>query len=139
MSHHHACCKLAVISYHYVLIKFVNCWIFLPILANLINLQFMVNGLLFCIDYAHYNFLCRVRKARNVEQLSKSCDDIFGKLIQSGIPPKQLYDTVCKQVLFYIVVFKSAMHHQTFQLTLDLFFLCVCRRLKLFWQLIPPK
>ncbi|KAK8452203.1 hypothetical protein SEVIR_5G072900v4 [Setaria viridis] len=39
----------------------------------------------------------RVRKARNVEQLSKSCDDIFGKLIQSGVPPKQLYDTVCKQ------------------------------------------
>ncbi|PUZ57700.1 hypothetical protein GQ55_5G450200 [Panicum hallii var. hallii] len=39
----------------------------------------------------------RVRKARNVEKLSKSCDDIFDKLIQSGVPPEQLYDTVCKQ------------------------------------------
>ncbi|CAO2180597.1 unnamed protein product [Urochloa humidicola] len=39
----------------------------------------------------------RVRKARNVEQLSKSCDDIFDKLIQSGVPPEQLYETVCKQ------------------------------------------
>ncbi|KAF8650352.1 hypothetical protein HU200_063970 [Digitaria exilis] len=39
----------------------------------------------------------RVRKARNAEQLSKSCDDIFDKLIQSGVPPEQLYDTVCKQ------------------------------------------
>ncbi|KAJ1282949.1 hypothetical protein BS78_03G090000 [Paspalum vaginatum] len=39
----------------------------------------------------------RVRKARNVEQLSKSCDDIFDKLIQSGVPSEQLYDTVCKQ------------------------------------------
>ncbi|KAG0536943.1 hypothetical protein BDA96_03G105500 [Sorghum bicolor] len=39
----------------------------------------------------------RVRKARNIEQLSKSCDDIFNKLIQSGVPPEQLYDTVCKQ------------------------------------------
>ncbi|RLN22486.1 phosphoenolpyruvate carboxylase 4 [Panicum miliaceum] len=39
----------------------------------------------------------RVRKVRNVEKLSKSCDDIFDKLIQSGVPPEQLYDTVCKQ------------------------------------------
>ncbi|WVZ71949.1 hypothetical protein U9M48_020477 [Paspalum notatum var. saurae] len=39
----------------------------------------------------------RVRKARNVEKLSKSCDDIFDKLIQSGVPTEQLYDTVCKQ------------------------------------------
>ncbi|KAL6006925.1 Phosphoenolpyruvate carboxylase 4 [Asimina triloba] len=39
----------------------------------------------------------RVRKSRNVDHLSKSCDDIFGKLIQSGIPPDDLYNTVCKQ------------------------------------------
>ncbi|PWZ31136.1 Phosphoenolpyruvate carboxylase 4 [Zea mays] len=39
----------------------------------------------------------RVRKARNMEQLSKSCDDIFNKLIQSGVPSEQLYGTVCKQ------------------------------------------
>ncbi|KAK3160124.1 hypothetical protein QOZ80_1BG0055490 [Eleusine coracana subsp. coracana] len=39
----------------------------------------------------------RVRKAREVEHLSNSCDDIFDKLIQSGVPPEQLHDTVCKQ------------------------------------------
>lgn len=39
----------------------------------------------------------RVRKSRNVVHLSKSCDDIFDKLIQSGVPPEELYDTVCKQ------------------------------------------
>ncbi|GJN06049.1 hypothetical protein PR202_ga23734 [Eleusine coracana subsp. coracana] len=39
----------------------------------------------------------RVRKAREVEHLSKSCDDIFDKLIQSSVPPEQLHDTVCKQ------------------------------------------
>ncbi|KAF9592387.1 hypothetical protein IFM89_014557 [Coptis chinensis] len=41
----------------------------------------------------------RVRKARNVPFLSKSCDDIFNKLIHSGIAPEDLYDTVCKQVV----------------------------------------
>ncbi|TVU22248.1 hypothetical protein EJB05_31932 [Eragrostis curvula] len=39
----------------------------------------------------------RVRQSREVEHLSKSCDDIFDKLIQSGVPPEELYDTVCKQ------------------------------------------
>ncbi|XP_006643661.1 phosphoenolpyruvate carboxylase 4 [Oryza brachyantha] len=39
----------------------------------------------------------RVRKARNFSDLSKSCDDTFDKLIQSGVPPEELYDTVCKQ------------------------------------------
>lgn len=29
--------------------------------------------------------------------LLKSCDDIFDKLIQGGVPPEKLYDTVCKQ------------------------------------------
>ena len=73
-----------------------------------------MNWLLLGIDHPYYNSLCRVRKARNVEKLSKSCDDIFDKLIQSGVPPEQLYDTVCKQVHFYIVVFKNAMHHRAF-------------------------
>ncbi|XP_059308708.1 phosphoenolpyruvate carboxylase 4 [Lycium ferocissimum] len=41
----------------------------------------------------------RVRKARGVAQMSKSCDDIFNHLLQSGIPPDQLYDTVCKQAV----------------------------------------
>ncbi|XP_055802706.1 phosphoenolpyruvate carboxylase 4 [Solanum dulcamara] len=41
----------------------------------------------------------RVRKVRGVAQLSKSCDDIFNRLLQSGVPPDQLYDTVCKQAV----------------------------------------
>ncbi|KAL5761498.1 hypothetical protein ACOSP7_017762 [Xanthoceras sorbifolium] len=39
----------------------------------------------------------RVRKSRNMAPMSKSCDDIFGKLVQGGISPDELYDTVCKQ------------------------------------------
>nr|GLL43467.1 phosphoenolpyruvate carboxylase 4-like [Ipomoea trifida] len=39
----------------------------------------------------------RVRKARGEAQLSKSCDDTFNWLLQSGISPDELYDTVCKQ------------------------------------------
>ncbi|KAL5725951.1 phosphoenolpyruvate carboxylase [Ranunculus cassubicifolius] len=41
----------------------------------------------------------RVRKARDVSHLSKSCDDTFNQLIQSGVSPDELYDTVCKQVV----------------------------------------
>ncbi|CAL5419094.1 unnamed protein product [Camellia sinensis] len=40
---------------------------------------------------------CRVRKTRNVAYLSKSCDDIFNQLVQGGVPPDELYNTVCKQ------------------------------------------
>lgn len=39
----------------------------------------------------------RVRKAKNVAQVSKSCDDTFNVLVQSGLSPDELYDTVCKQ------------------------------------------
>lgn len=39
----------------------------------------------------------RVRKARSVVHLSKSCDDIFNQLIQGGVHPDELYSTVCKQ------------------------------------------
>ncbi|XP_010499083.1 PREDICTED: phosphoenolpyruvate carboxylase 4-like isoform X2 [Camelina sativa] len=39
----------------------------------------------------------RVRKVCNVPQLSRSCNDVFGKLLQGGISPDELYDTVCKQ------------------------------------------
>ncbi|EEF37993.1 conserved hypothetical protein [Ricinus communis] len=38
-----------------------------------------------------------VRKARSMTHLSKSCDDIFNQLLQSGISAEELYDTVCKQ------------------------------------------
>ncbi|XP_057962603.1 phosphoenolpyruvate carboxylase 4 [Malania oleifera] len=39
----------------------------------------------------------RLRKARNVAHLSKSCDDIFNQLLQGGVHPDELYETVCKQ------------------------------------------
>ncbi|ESQ34247.1 hypothetical protein EUTSA_v10006672mg [Eutrema salsugineum] len=39
----------------------------------------------------------RVRRVRNLPQLSRSCNDIFSKLLQGGISPDELYDTVCKQ------------------------------------------
>ncbi|XP_042413367.1 phosphoenolpyruvate carboxylase 4-like isoform X1 [Zingiber officinale] len=54
--------------------------------------------------FSHYlNFMGiaethhRVRKARHDENLSRSCDDTFNKLIQTGVSPEELYDTFCKQ------------------------------------------
>ncbi|KAL3831107.1 hypothetical protein ACJIZ3_019909 [Penstemon smallii] len=41
----------------------------------------------------------RVTKGRSAEKLSKSCDDTFTQLVQSGLSPDELYDTVCKQVV----------------------------------------
>ncbi|KAL6580127.1 Phosphoenolpyruvate carboxylase 4 [Orobanche minor] len=39
----------------------------------------------------------RVTKARGAAYLSKSCDDTLNQLVQSGVSPAELYDTVCKQ------------------------------------------
>ncbi|KAG2242044.1 hypothetical protein Bca52824_096116 [Brassica carinata] len=39
----------------------------------------------------------RVRRLRNLPQLSRSCNDVFSNLLQSGVSPDELYDTVCKQ------------------------------------------
>ncbi|KAL1218534.1 Phosphoenolpyruvate carboxylase 4 [Cardamine amara subsp. amara] len=39
----------------------------------------------------------RMHKVLNATQLSRSCDDIFSQLLQSGISPDDLYKTVCKQ------------------------------------------
>ncbi|KAK9091122.1 hypothetical protein Sjap_024299 [Stephania japonica] len=39
----------------------------------------------------------RVRKSRSAPILSMSCDDIFNQLVQGGVSPEQLYNTVCKQ------------------------------------------
>lgn len=39
----------------------------------------------------------RVRRIKNTVQLSKSCDDIFSKMIQSGTSPEDLYNAVCDQ------------------------------------------
>lgn len=55
-----------------------------------------------CMFYQAVLISCRVRKARNVAYLSKSCDDIFSKLIHGGVPPEELYNTVCKQVFTFL-------------------------------------
>ncbi|CAI9096316.1 OLC1v1032421C1 [Oldenlandia corymbosa var. corymbosa] len=39
----------------------------------------------------------RLRRNRALPHLSKSCDDTFGKLVQAGVSPDELYKTVCKQ------------------------------------------
>ncbi|WJX20277.1 Phosphoenolpyruvate carboxylase 4 [Trifolium repens] len=39
----------------------------------------------------------RVRKGGNMAQISKSCDDVFNQLVQGGVSPDDLYNTVCKQ------------------------------------------
>ncbi|KAF3525328.1 hypothetical protein F2Q69_00050690 [Brassica cretica] len=39
----------------------------------------------------------RMHKLIDVTQLSRSCDDIFTQLLQSGISSEELYKTVCKQ------------------------------------------
>ncbi|KAF2310419.1 hypothetical protein GH714_009787 [Hevea brasiliensis] len=39
----------------------------------------------------------RVRRARSMTHLSKSCDDIFNQLLQGEVSPEELYNTVCKQ------------------------------------------
>ncbi|XP_022157085.1 phosphoenolpyruvate carboxylase 4 isoform X2 [Momordica charantia] len=39
----------------------------------------------------------RVRKSRNMASLSRSCDDVFNQLVQGGVSPEELYDSVCKQ------------------------------------------
>ncbi|KGN51545.1 phosphoenolpyruvate carboxylase 4-like isoform X1 [Cucumis sativus] len=39
----------------------------------------------------------RVRKSRNIAPLSRSCDEVFNQLMQGGVSPNELYDSVCKQ------------------------------------------
>lgn len=45
----------------------------------------------------HAGFYCRVRKTKSGGILSKSCDDVFGRLIASGLSPDQVFDAVLKQ------------------------------------------
>lgn len=73
-------------------------------LATEISEMTLVEALSLARAFSHYLNLMgiaethhRLRKARNVDHLSKSCDDIFNKLRQSGVPPEELYKTVCKQ------------------------------------------
>ncbi|CAJ2648338.1 phosphoenolpyruvate carboxylase 4-like [Trifolium pratense] len=41
----------------------------------------------------------RVRKGVNMAKLAKSCDDIFCQLLQDGLSPDDLFNTVCKQAV----------------------------------------
>lgn len=105
----------------------------------------------------------RVRKVCNVPQLSRSCNDVFSKLLQSGVSPAELYDTVCKQVLFccssccqsfiydsnykiWVQTLKTVipMLHKSILLFLSLVLVCLlkfvqCRALKLFLLHTPLK
>ncbi|KAI5058436.1 hypothetical protein GOP47_0026606 [Adiantum capillus-veneris] len=39
----------------------------------------------------------RVRKTRSTSHVSKSCDDVFEKLVQTGFSPEEVYKAVCSQ------------------------------------------
>lgn len=39
----------------------------------------------------------RVRRTRSNSHVSKSCDDVFGKLVQTGFSPEDVYKAVCNQ------------------------------------------
>ncbi|KAL9324950.1 hypothetical protein ACSQ67_005595 [Phaseolus vulgaris] len=45
----------------------------------------------------------RVRKGGNRALIAKSCDDIFNQLLQDGVTPDELYNSVCKQNPLLIV------------------------------------
>ncbi|KAB1206468.1 Phosphoenolpyruvate carboxylase 4 [Morella rubra] len=73
-------------------------------LASEISKMTLEEALTLARAFSHYLNLMgiaethhRVRKVRNVVLQSKSCDDIFNQLVQGGVPPDELYETVCKQ------------------------------------------
>ncbi|XP_041010363.1 phosphoenolpyruvate carboxylase 4-like isoform X1 [Juglans microcarpa x Juglans regia] len=73
-------------------------------LASEISKMTLEEALTLARAFSHYLNLMgiaethhRVRKVRNVVPLLKSCDDIFNQLVQGGVPPDELYETVCKQ------------------------------------------
>ncbi|XVE91355.1 hypothetical protein REPUB_Repub01dG0002500 [Reevesia pubescens] len=73
-------------------------------LASEISQMTLEEALTLARAFSHYLTLMgiaethhRVRKGRSVAHLSKSCDDIFSQLVQGGISPDDLYNTVCKQ------------------------------------------
>ncbi|WJX56408.1 Phosphoenolpyruvate carboxylase [Trifolium repens] len=45
----------------------------------------------------------RVRKGVNMAKLAKSCDHIFCQLLQDGISPDDLFNTVCKQAVAIVL------------------------------------
>ncbi|XP_059648635.1 phosphoenolpyruvate carboxylase 4 [Cornus florida] len=73
-------------------------------LASELSKMTLEEALSFARAFSHYLNLMgiaethhRVRKNRTVAHLSKSCDDIFNQLVQGGVSPDDLYNTVCKQ------------------------------------------
>lgn len=73
-------------------------------LASEISKMTLEEALTLARAFSHYLNLMgiaethhRVRKSRNFTLLSRSCDDIFSQMIQGGVSPDELYDTVCKQ------------------------------------------
>uniref|UniRef100_A0A5B6ZF21 phosphoenolpyruvate carboxylase n=1 Tax=Davidia involucrata TaxID=16924 RepID=A0A5B6ZF21_DAVIN len=73
-------------------------------LASEISKMTLEEALTLARAFSHYLNLMgiaethhRVRRARNMAHLSRSCDDVFNKLVQGGVPPDELYDAVCKQ------------------------------------------
>ncbi|KAF3432594.1 hypothetical protein FNV43_RR27334 [Rhamnella rubrinervis] len=73
-------------------------------LASEISKMTLEEALTLARAFSHYLNLMgiaethhRVRKQRNMTLLSRSCEDVFNQLLQSGVPPDELYNTVCKQ------------------------------------------
>ncbi|XP_050224083.1 phosphoenolpyruvate carboxylase 4 isoform X2 [Mercurialis annua] len=73
-------------------------------LASEISRMTLEEALTLARAFSHYLNLMgiaethhRVRKARSMTHLSKSCDDIFNQLLQSGVSGEELYNTFCKQ------------------------------------------
>ncbi|KAG6511588.1 phosphoenolpyruvate carboxylase 4-like [Zingiber officinale] len=58
----------------------------------------------------------RVRKARHDANLSRSCDDTFNKLIQTGVSPEELYNTFCKlEVEIVLTAHPTQINRRTLQ------------------------
>ncbi|WCJ35701.1 phosphoenolpyruvate carboxylase 4 [Euphorbia peplus] len=73
-------------------------------LASEISKLTLEEALTLARAYSHYLNLMgtaethhRVRKAKHLSHLSKSCDDIFNQLLQGGVSADELYENVCKQ------------------------------------------
>jgi hypothetical protein len=71
--------------------------------------------------------------------MSKSCDDVFDKLIQSGVSPEDVYKAVCNQVKFFFLVLPCPVIkaiQMYFMTTFNYYLSMFIRRSKLFLQLI---
>ncbi|KAK7343885.1 hypothetical protein VNO77_12985 [Canavalia gladiata] len=73
-------------------------------LASELSKMTLEEALILARAFSHYLTLMgiaethhRVRKGGNVAQIAKSCDDIFNQLVQGGVSPDELYNTVSKQ------------------------------------------